>query len=125
MPETVVTDICLTHYCIVTALIPGGLTSVVQVCDLIINKTFKQILRDHYYAWRRAYIREKRAAGVQGKLNIKLPRDSMIEFIEASIKELNRRQLAKPTIRTMFQRVGQDPNIDCTQVSPYYECTGT
>ena len=108
----------VTYLVMSTALIPGGLTSVIQVCDLIINKTFKQILRYKYYAWRRVYIRQKRAEGVQGKLNIKLPRDEMIGFIETTIKELNRRQLEKPTIRTMFRKVGQDPSIDCTQVNP-------
>ena len=96
-------------------LIPGGLTSVMQLCDLIVNKLFKQYLRDFYYKWRTAYIRRMRATGVTGKLNIKLPRDEMIRFIEASIRKLNRQQLAKPTIRKTFQKIGQDPWVDCAE----------
>ena len=101
---------------LITELIPGGLTSVLQVCDLIINKSFKQFIQNLYYQWRREYIRAKKAAGVSGKLNIKLPRDQMIGFIEQSVKKINRNQMMKPTIRTTFQRVGQDPNVDCTDL---------
>ena len=36
-----------------------------------------------------------------------------IRFIEASIRKLNRQQLAKPTIRKTFQKIGQDPWVDC------------
>ena len=38
----------------------------------------------------------------------------MINFIESSIKEINRNQLINPTIMEMFQRVGQDPTADCS-----------
>ena len=55
-------------------LIPGGLTSVLQVCDLIINKVFKQFARNGYYSWRTRFIKEKKLEGVSGKLKVKIPR---------------------------------------------------
>ena len=67
-------------------LIPGGLTSVMQLCDLIVNKLFKQYLREFYYKWRTAYIRRMKAKGVTGKLNIKLPRDEMIRLVRVIYK---------------------------------------
>ena len=98
-----------------TVLIPGGLTSVLQVCDLIINKVFKQFARNGYYSWRTRFIKEKRLEGVSGKLKVKIPRDVLINIIEESIKKMNRLQQEKPTIRSMFQKAGQDPVVNCEE----------
>ena len=38
--------------------IPKGLTSVMQVCDLIGNKTLKQFICSEYYSWRANKISE-------------------------------------------------------------------
>ena len=96
-------------------LIPGGLTSVLQVCDLIINKVFKQFARNGYYSWRTRFIKEKRLEGVSGKLKVKIPRDVLINIIEESIKKMNRLQQQKPTIRSMFQKAEQDPVVNCEE----------
>ena len=96
-------------------LIPGGLTSVMQVCDLIINKALKQIFRDLYYIWRAGHVKEQRNAGVIGRLKLKIPRDVLIDIIEKTIKKMNQQQRIKPTIREMFQKAGQDPFVDCSE----------
>ena len=67
-----------------TELIPGGLTSVLQVCDLIINKPFKQHVRNGYYRWRTTFVRQQRDSGVTGKLNIKF----LVTFSLTSLKIL-------------------------------------
>jgi len=37
--------------------IDGGLTSAIQVCDLVVNKDLKQMIVEDYYACRTALIR--------------------------------------------------------------------
>ena len=98
-----------------TELIPWDLTSVLQVCDLIINKPFKQHVRNGYYRWRTTFVRQQRDSGVTGKLNIKIPRDVLINLIENAVKQMNRKQRETPTIRAMFQSVGQDPFVNCSE----------
>ena len=98
-----------------TALIPGGLTSVLQVCDLIINKNLKQHIRTMYYQWRAEYVRRlRREEGIQGKLNVKIPRDTLIDICERAVEKMNQVQHENPTIREMFRKVGQDPFVDCS-----------
>ena len=46
---------------IVVKHVPTGSTSVVQVCDLIGNKTLKQFTRSEHYSWRAKKISEERA----------------------------------------------------------------
>lgn len=94
-------------------MIPGGLTSVLQICDLIINKVFKQNVRDLYYTWRAQHVRSQRAIHGNGRLKIKIPRDTLIVIVEQSIRKMNQQQREKPTIRTMFRKAGQDPHFSC------------
>ena len=50
------------------------------------------------------------------KLDVKIPRDVLIDIIEQSIKKMNQEQRENPTIRQMFRKVGQDPFFDCTEL---------
>ena len=99
-----------------TSLIPGGLTSVLQVCDLIINKKLKQNIRELYYRWRAPHVRSLRESGVKGRVDIKIPRDTLIDICEKSVKKLNLQERLKPTIRKMFRKAGQDPFFDCSEL---------
>ena len=38
--------------CLVFGFINGGLTSVLQVCDLVANKEFKALIKKAYMKWR-------------------------------------------------------------------------
>ncbi|KDO20540.1 hypothetical protein SPRG_13237 [Saprolegnia parasitica CBS 223.65] len=69
---------------IVVAFIPAGLTSILQVCDLIINKTLK-------------------AAAV--------PRESVLEWIETATREIDSIQAATKGIGAAFRKYGQDPRF--------------
>ena len=97
-----------------TALIPGGLTSVMQVCDLVINKPLKGHIRTMYYQWRSVETKRLRLTGTTGKINLKIPRDTLIDICERAVKKMNQQQHEKPTIRTNFRKAGQDPFVDCT-----------
>jgi hypothetical protein len=44
---------------IVAVGIKGGLTSVIQVCDLVANKDLKQLIKTHYHTWHTGFIREE------------------------------------------------------------------
>ena len=70
-------------------LIPVGLTSVLQICDLIINKVFKQYFRYDYCNWRTQFVKDKRSEGVIDQLKIKIPRDILIDIIEKTVKNIS------------------------------------
>ena len=57
---------------------------------------------------------EHRLGNVKGKLKLKIPRDNMIDIIEKSVQKLNHKQRVEPSIRNAFQKVGQDPFVDCS-----------
>ena len=69
---------------LVVRCIPKGLTSAMQVCDLIGNKTLKQFMRYEYCSWRAEKIaEEQRKNNNQLKqIKLKVPCGSMLKFIE-------------------------------------------
>ena len=48
---------------LVIGVIPGGLTSILQPCDLVINADFKRALKQWYSKWRRDFLRDKPTIG--------------------------------------------------------------
>ena len=99
---------------IVCVGITGGLTSVIQVCDLVANKDIKQFIRNRYYMWRTEFIRAERSKLIQAgtpdeRIKLKIPRDVMINVVEEAFKEFNRRELERESIRKTFRKVSQDP----------------
>ena len=94
--------------------IDGGLTSVIQVCDLVANKDLKHFIKTKYYKWRTEFIKNKRQELIQAgtpneRIKIKIPRDEVIKIVEEAVKEFNRRELQRETIRKCFRKVSQDP----------------
>ncbi len=67
---------------IVPALVDEGLTPIIQVPDVAINKTFKQTLKDQYY---------KHQLELEITIGTKLwvTRDKMVEFMVNVINEIN------------------------------------
>lgn len=111
---------------LVVCLIPGGLTSVLQVCDLACNAQLKTLFKAHYLQWRAGQLRrlqaeyEERVAelsetgvGRIPKPTLKRDRSAIIHMVEAAFRQFNDEQSAKVveerTIRKTFQRAGQDP----------------
>ena len=83
-----------------------------QICDLIINKPLKNHIRDLYYKWRAPCVRALFEGGATGRIDLKIPRDILIDICEKTVKELNLQQRVKPTIRKAFRKTGQDPFFD-------------
>jgi hypothetical protein len=105
---------------IVAVGITGGLTSVLQVCDLTCNKDLKAFIRNGYYSWRTTFIKAaKEKLKQEGKsehdawLTIKIGIAEMTNIVEAAVKEYNEKQRASESIRLTFRKVNQDPWKDC------------
>ena len=101
------------------AFVPKGLTSVMQVCDLIENKDLKRFTKEFYYKWRTTHLQEKRAAlagndNASGKITVKVPYRIMIQQIEDAVNKFNKiqRNSEKPSICSSFRYSGQDPWFD-------------
>ena len=72
-----------------------GLTSVLQVADLVANKPVKALIKAGYYKWRRDYIQQERA-NVPNQPNrcaqLKMPVVAITNIIEEAIKKFNDEQ---------------------------------
>ena len=100
--------------------ISGGITSVIQVCDLVANKILKQLIRDSYYLWRTAHIRDvkseilaKGGSPNNERIKVKMPINDMIGMVESAVKSFNMKQLVTESVRRTFRKVDQDPWRDC------------
>lgn len=104
---------------LIVAFVPKGLTSVMQVCDLIANKDLKRFTKEFYYQWRTTFLTDERARLIQagnagGKITVKVPYKAMIQLIEDAVNKFNniQRNSEKPSIRSSFRDSGQDPWFD-------------
>ena len=105
---------------LVVEMIPKGLTSVIQVCDLITNRGLKRNTKSKYYNWRASYIRDKRekllqAGNPNGRISVRVSTPTMIGFIEEAVEDFNAAQLSSeyPSVKKFFRMAGQDPWFDC------------
>eukprot|EP00956_Cyclotella_meneghiniana_P024783 scaffold50391_cov37-Cyclotella_meneghiniana.AAC.1 len=108
------------HPRLVVVGIYGGLTSIIQVCDLIANKDLKQAIRKGYYKWRTNFIANKKAeiereggSPNNARIKFKMPIDEMTVIVEDGVKEFNIQQHSVDSVRKMFRKVDQDPWNDC------------
>jgi len=67
---------------IVPVLVNEGLTHIIQVPDVAINKTFKQTLKDQYY-------KHQLELEITIGRKLRVAREKMVEFIVNAIDEIN------------------------------------
>ena len=131
---------------LVVKVIPGGLTSVMQICDLTANAQLKRDFQFYYMEWRsgelcklqEAY--EDRVAEADGavadppKPVLKRDRRAIIRMVEQAFAKFNAAEVAKPLaqrcIRKTFAQAGQDPwaadttafkqHLDALESNPVY-----
>lgn len=88
---------------IVLEYIDERLTSVMQVCDIVINKPFKTKVRTLYNE-----LRWKTRSSVAPSHVFKVTRAQLIEIIERSVSEINEENRQSRTIAKGFRSCGQD-----------------
>ena len=99
-----ISDDVLTHaknIGIVIETIPAGMTSIIQVCDLLCNKPIKQYFKRRYQAWK---MRQNIPAGNKYKVK----REDVISWLELNILEFNERHNESRSIESMFCSIGHD-----------------
>jgi hypothetical protein len=92
---------------IIVAFIPAGMTSILQVCDLVLNKPLKAAFKRRYCSWK---MRSDPGPGGKYKVN----RDDVLVWIEDAAKEVSRNLLVDRSIAAAFRKYGQDPRSDDT-----------
>ena len=98
--------------------IDGGLTSVLQVCDLAANKEVKDLIKRGYLMYRTEFIRDERAKTPNDpdrRVKMKVPIVKMMEIIEDAVKKFNKRQRETESIKRTFISAGQHPWKDCKE----------
>ncbi|OQR85418.1 hypothetical protein ACHHYP_11851 [Achlya hypogyna] len=101
---------------IVLSFIPAGLTSILQVCDLIINKALKAAFKRRYCEFK-----IKNDPGPGGKYIV--ARENVLEWIETATREIDSAQTSTSGIAAAFKKYGQDPrakNADELQENRIY-----
>ena len=87
--------------------IPGGITSILQPCDLILNSVLKGKMKKWHGSWR---VKELKKHGPKGHVNLKMPREDLVKASIEAIKQMNLSQLRSPIIRVTFQKCGLHPH---------------
>jgi hypothetical protein len=86
------------------AYIPGGLTSLLQVCDLVCNKDLKAMIKSWYQGWKIKALKQL----PRGQVKLPMPRDEFVVALEDIFRKYNAKERSKPTIKPCFKKVGMD-----------------
>mmetsp|Transcript_17294 Transcript_17294/g.42366 ORF Transcript_17294/g.42366 Transcript_17294/m.42366 type:complete len:712 (+) Transcript_17294:91-2226(+) len=92
---------------LVVTFIPGGLTSILQPCDLVVNSALKKRVKKKYAIWKHTQLARDRTE--KGHKTLKLSRKKLVQISLDVIRELNLEQRNHPTIRNCFRDCGLDP----------------
>jgi len=86
----------------VMELVDEGLTPIIQVPDVAVNKVFKAAVKGKYHTYR---------SGLPIKIGekVSVPRETMVQFILEAISDINNRNYDDPFIREGFRRCGLNP----------------
>jgi len=87
---------------IISEVVDEGLTPIIQVPDVAVNKVFKQKLKEKYYQHRLGLTVEK---GVK----LRVSRSKVVDFILESIADINRKSMKDLSIQDAFKFCGLNP----------------
>ena len=118
----------------------GGLTSVLQVCDLCCNDRIKRSFKKLYMEWRAANLRQQRVAlresikiqhedGIENPtvkpLSLQRDRRAIINIVQRVFRDFNEQEESKPlelrVIHKTFQSVGQVLDADDLQFTEHLD----
>ena len=100
---------------IVAKCISKGIVSVMQVYDLIVNKTTKHLMKQEYVKWRAERIvkQERMHQNQVRQVKIKVLHGTMLKFIKQAVRLFNRHLLLGggecQIVKKMFKKAGQSP----------------
>ena len=90
---------------LVLEFIDGGLTSVIQVCDLDANKPLKDNIKRGYLKYRAEFIKAEKAKHPDQpnkRIKMKVTIEKMMELVENAVKEFNAGQRETRSIEKTF-----------------------
>ena len=90
---------------ITVSFIPAGLTNILQVCDILVNKPLKAVFKKQYCSWK---IRTDPGPGLKYEIN----RDLAITWLENATVDINTNPLELKTIARAFRQYGQDLRVE-------------
>ena len=87
---------------IVVELLYAGMTSIMQPCDIWLNKAFKKFIHNKYYEY-------KNSLGLKTGQKVNVPREQIISWIEQAIQHENSKQRLTRKVAHIFAKCGLDP----------------
>jgi hypothetical protein len=94
---------------ITVGFIPAGLTSILQVCDILVNKPLKASFKKQYCCWK---IRTDPGPGKKYKIQ----RDLVITWLENATTDINNQMKEQKSIEKAFLTFGQDHREENTDM---------
>ena len=73
-------------------VIPGGMTSILQLGDITVNGPCKEYLRKTYLSYQFSEIARLRAAGENGQLVVKINRELLMTWTEDFVNDFNKKE---------------------------------
>jgi hypothetical protein len=87
---------------IIPAIVDEGLTPIIQVLDVAVNKVFKQKLKKQYY-------NHQLQMDIQVGKKLKVSREKLVELILQTIDEINQESSQTFLIQDVFKYCGLNP----------------
>jgi hypothetical protein len=87
---------------VVLELVDEGLTPIIQVPDVAVNKVFKAAVRKRYHKYRSGLL-------IDIGHKISVPRETLVTFILEAIQEINEENNDRQFIADAFRRCGLNP----------------
>lgn len=87
---------------IVLELVDEGLTPIIQVPDIAVNKVFKAGVKQRYYKYR-----SELPINIGKKISV--PRETLVQFVLDTIDDINNQNKEKEYIKDAFKRCGLNP----------------
>ena len=97
---------------LVVMMIPGGLTSILQPCDLVVNRELKRRIKSWYGEWRLAELEKLGALGDSGHVKLKMPRGDIMTAMVEIIAQLNQNSVEMNAIAECFEKCGFALTLD-------------
>ena len=103
--------------------IPSGLTSIIQLGDIVINGPCKKYLRKKYLSYQFSEIKRLRATGKLGRIVVKISREQLMTWVEMFVMDFNSKEISGATdiIVPCLSKIGQNCFSNSDDKSTFYD----